>query len=358
VVFGVDRMRAEDQPRVRLAICVDSPDLDEALARAVERTDLFAIVGRARNISELAGVVHTDLPDALLIDDRLGAGDVEAMLARVTVGRPLKTLVVVTDEATEKRRTRESPGLFFIAISTVLAKGLAAKSHVSHQLHVLAEGCGSKRHTIPTDILVETVERRQTLAGQVGVREEVVTLGTWPLDLIVLVGGAGNDELLADLVSRTTVLPVPVLVALRPYAAVEPRLWANARVPVRHVVDVLPLREAEGFLVAPRTGAVSLSPDALRGVPGSEPLQIVDLVRSTGALQSGALTVLLSDAENDAALALGAALDAGAVGAVLDPSACPRSTGPQTALRWGSKLVTLSPAELQWLLANAVPRRT
>ena len=171
-------------------------------------------------------------------------------------------------------------------------------------------------------------------------------------------GGKGNEALLIDLMERVTELSVPVLVALRPYAALKPIAWTAAKVSVTHLDEDVPLSRAEGFLVAPRTGEVRLSPDRIRVVPGHTPMLVVDLVRSTGALQSGALTVQLGDSETDAAIAMAGALDAGAVGAVLDPATTEHTAGPEAALSWGRGLVALKPAELAWLLGNAVPRRT
>jgi hypothetical protein len=353
-------MRAPDQPRVKIAICAEAGPLSDAIERALLRSGAFEVVGMSSSATELAGLVHTYLPKAVVIDEHMGGGDVAKTLSRVTTGRPIRALVLVDDEATEiRRKSTAGPNLDFLARPTLIKKGLAARSHVAHTLGDLAQACGgSPKDTIPTDLLVEAVERRQALAKTAGIRVELATLGSWPLDLIVLVGGRGNEGLFAELMQRVTELSVPVLVALRPYAALKPMAWGGANVSVTHLDEDVPLSRAEGFLVAPRTGAVRLSPNAIRVEHGHEPLLVVDLVRSTGALQSGALTVQLGDDETDAAIAMAGALDAGAVGAVLDPSATEHPAGPSAALSWGRGLVTLKPAEIAWLLGNAVPRRT
>lgn len=352
-------MTSVAQSAVRAAIAVDSPELHEAVVKALDRNGAFELVGSAINVTELAGVVHTELPDVLIVDALLGGGDIETTLARVCAGRPYKALVLVEDERTEKRQNaRGSNSVVSLAKPSLLARGLAAKTHVARYFNELAELDSGMRRTIPTDILIESVERRQSLAGKAGVRDDVAVLGTWPLDLIILVGGRGNESLLTDLISRVTLLPVPVLLALRPGAALDRRAWTGLRVPMRYLTSPLSLRLAEGFLVTPTSGSVRLSPDAIKAAPGHDPLEVADLVRSSGALQSGALTVQLSDESTDAAEALAGAVDAGAAGAVLDPRACAEQAGPQAALAWGQRLTVLSPSELLWLLVNAAPRRT
>lgn len=353
-------MLAPDQRPVKIALCVESGELREAIERSLGRSGAFEIVGAAASADELAALVHTYLPAAAVIDERLARGDVTTMIATVTTGRPLRALVLVEDEATEIRRTRTGgPSLEFLARPTLVKKGLAARSHVAHTLGRLAEACGgTPRDTIPTDLLVEAVSRRQSLAGKAGIRVELATLGSWPLDVIVLVGGKGNEKLISEVVRRVRALEVPVVVALRPNAALPLTAWAGTKVPVTHLTESVPLSRAEGLLVAPRTGSVRFSPNAIRVEPGHEPLLVVDLVRSTGALQSGALTIQLGDSETDAALAMAGALDAGAIGAVLDPAMTEQPAGPSAALSWGRGLVTLTATELVWLLGNAVPRRT
>jgi hypothetical protein len=345
---------------VRTALCVTDVTTREAIARALERNGGFEVVSRVASAAELADVVHTQLPDVFVVDATVGGGDVQRTLSEISAGRPFRALVLVDDERPAAHRGRSQTrgtSMAYLPKTKLLGAGLAAKSHVSRCLSELAESDDLSRHTIPTDLLVETVERRQTLAGEVGIRDAVTTLGTWPLDLILLVGGTGNEGLVTDLVRYVNDLPVPVLVAMRPYASLEPATWRDAQVLVRQLDGPVNLRLAEGFLVAPRHGQVRLAPDAISVTPGLHPLSVADLIRSTGALQSGALTILLSDKETDSANALVAAMNAGAVGAVLDPASCTRADGVEAALELGGELARLSIPELRWLLANAVPRR-
>lgn len=343
---------------MRTALCIDDVPTREAMARALERNGAFEIVSRVRSADELADVVHATLPDVFVVESTVTGADVHRTLAQISAGRPFRALVLVDDERQAQRNTQtRGAALAYLPKATLLQAGLAAKSHVSRCLSELAARDDLGRQTIPTELLIETVERRQGLAGELGIRDAVTTLGTWPLDLILLVGGVGNEKLLASLVRNIDDLPVPVVVAMRPYASLDASTWRSARVLVRRLDAEVELRSAEGFLVAPRHGQVRLSPSAIRVTPGLQPFSVGELIRSTGALQSGALTILLSDKETEGANALIAAMNAGAVGAVLDPAACERAEGVQAALSLGGELASLSVKELRWLLANAVPRR-
>lgn len=341
-----------------MVLCSSDDAILTAARSAILNSGFYELVGEASSLAELAGVLQGEYPDVVVVDDAVLGSNVAGAMHYAGAGRPVPALVLVASEAAEA----ETPGRLgetatALGRDVLLSEDAVSQNHVWTRLMDLAESVTGERKTQTGRALLEAIERERRRAEYANVRPEVVTLATWPADLILLVGGRGNEPLIREAIEYVTTPSVPILVALRPEGALSASVWSQARADVTHISSSMALRRAQGILVAPIAGQVIVTADELSYRPSRSGLALVPLITSMASLQSRALTVLLGDHDTDLATALSSIVRAGGITAAIDPTTAPAPRGPTAARQWGSARFSLRVNELVWLLNHAVPRR-
>lgn len=79
----------------------DHEVLVASLAQALEAEADVRVVGRAGTLERAAALIVSELPDVLLLDDRLPDGDGVSAIPRLRALRPSMAVVVLTASAAE-----------------------------------------------------------------------------------------------------------------------------------------------------------------------------------------------------------------------------------------------------------------
>lgn len=341
-----------------MALCSADPAVLDATRTALLDSGFYELVGEAGNLAEFAGIAQGEYPDVVIVDDRVLGANVAGAMHYAAAGRPIPTLVLVDSEAAEADKPgRLGDNASALGRDVLLSADAISKNHVWTRLMDLAESVTGERKTQTSKTLLEAIERERRRAEHSGISPEVVTLATWPADLILIVGGRGNAPILGEVIQYLTTPNVPVCVALRPDSALPQSEWEGARVEVTHLNGPAQIRRAAGILVAPVAGQILVTADEIQHRPGRAGLALVPLIGSMASLQSRALTILIGDDDTDLATALSSIVRAGGITATIDPKITSSPRGPSAALQWGSARFSLRINELVWLLNHAVPRR-
>jgi chemotaxis response regulator CheB len=347
-----------DARKARAVLCIKDAKTKAALLGALDRCGFFDVVGEAKNGSELELVLHDEYPDVVMVDTAVTGKGVEAFLLEASAGRPIPALALEKTETSSKRsRKSRKWKIYKLGKDVLLNTDLLSQNHVWARLLALADQVTAVRHTQTATRLDEMIKAERIRARHSGQRPEIVTLATWPLDLIVLAGGLGADEQLARVLPGVPACRVPVMIAVDGSARLDTRVFDLAKTPVDLLRTTVSVRRSSGLVVCPATGRVSVSPEDIVIEPTDEPLSAAATVTSAGALGSGVLLVQLSDDQTAVAQAAATILNGGGIVVAINADECKSPDGSVAMSGWDYASTRITLDELTWLLSHAVPRR-
>lgn len=344
--------------RSRVLIYTTRADVRDALAAALGRTALWEVIGHAADPAQLAGLLEVDSPDLVVLDEDLCGGDPLGTLSAATTGRRPPALVLVDTDPPASRAIVGERRVGFLGKDLLLRGGLVATNHVWARLVAMSDLVPTRRRTQTANSLMEAIRRARVGQRHRDQRPQVLTVASWPLDLVVLVGGRGSGAVLTEVLGRLTLTPVPVLVAIPESEIPAPSVRAALRVPVEDLVAPLELRCARGVLLAPPGTHARVDGELIvleRGAATTD--EVLDTIASCGQLHSGGLTVLLSGEDTELAVALAGPVNEGGVVTVVEPTSAPQPAAAAAAAEWGLVAFSLSIDELVFILGRAIPRR-
>jgi chemotaxis response regulator CheB len=342
--------------QARAVLCVRPGEVGDRIRRALKGSGFFDIVAETVDAPGLTDQLQLDYPDVVIVDEDLCDGFPEMFLMQVTGGRPVPALVLTATEAVNKGSSGKMK-VSRLGKDVLLKDDLLSKNHVWARLLAVAEGVTSSKHTQTATKLEEMVRAEIARARHSELRPEVTALATWPLDLIILVGGEGSQETLEKLFERLSgVGRVPVLIAVDGDHMVNQRGFETPRLRVERLEGSTELRKTEGFLLAPPDGVVTISPTSVDLEANFDTFDVGHTLTSAASLQSGVLAVLIAG-EADLAMALGSVVNATGLAATLDPTDSAHGDGPQAALTWEVVDAALTLSDLAWIIEHAIPRR-
>lgn len=347
-----------DARKARAVLCMKDAGTRTALLSALDRCGFFEIVAEAASGSELEVILTDEYPDVVIVDTAVSGRDVQSFLLEAGGGRPVPALALEDTETPAKRRRKSRKWKIHRLGKDVLRKtDLLSQNQVWARLLALADQVTAVRHTQTASRLDEMIKAERIRARHSGQRPEIVTLATWPLDLIVLAGGVGADQQLAQIFAELPTLRVPVMVAIDGSAKLDTRVFHIAKVPVDLLSKTTSLRRSNGLIVCPVTGQVSVSSEDILIEPTDAPFSAAATVTSAGALGSCVLIVQLSDDKTDVAQATATVINGGGLVIAVEPDECAAPDGPIAAVEWDHTSTVVTVEELAWLLTHAVPRR-
>lgn len=338
-------------------MCVADLATRDAMSSALKRCGFFEVVGEARDADELGEQLHMEYPDVVILDTAVSGEAVEAFLLDASAGRPVPALVLQPRETGKRAKSSGRWSITRLGKDVLFKQDLLSRNHVWARLLALADQLTASRHTQTATKLDEMIKAERARARHSGHRPEVVALATWPLDLILLCGGRGSDEVLGSVLAKLATTRVPVLVVVDGEHPLDERRHLTPRIPVQSLDQTVSVRRASGFLLAPANGIVTVGTEDIHLEQSHDPLSAAASVTSAGALHSGLLTVLLSDDGTSTAMALGSVLNAGGLVATLEAAEAPGPEGPVAAMTWQVAKTALRIDELAWVIEHAVPRR-
>jgi DNA-binding NarL/FixJ family response regulator len=105
--LGATRMSAArtrpDAP-VRVVLVEDSLPVRHRLRQLLEEHGRIDVVGEAATLRTAREVIHAESPDAIVLDLSLDDGDGSALLAEVKRASPARTVIVLTNNASDSIR--------------------------------------------------------------------------------------------------------------------------------------------------------------------------------------------------------------------------------------------------------------
>jgi chemotaxis response regulator CheB len=353
----------DDRPHqnlIRAALCVHTQEAEQRLTKMLEELGHFDITGITHTAEELTSLCHAVFPDLIVIDEDVAPYNVEAVLGEARAGRPVPCVVlgIPKPERPKKRRANvraSSTNLLWLDRQALVGSNEGPRTQLQTRLLMLAAELTSAKRTQTNRSLQDAIRMVRVRARHTDARPEVVTLGTTPLNLVLLAGDRSSVQPIAKILSQVGSLRVPVVLALRDLNADDRvALEAAARVPLTWLSESARIRRTSGLIAA--TGDLTVTPELL-AVKADQTVDIARVVSSMSSLAEAGLTILLSDEATDGAYALDAVRDARGFSAVLDPDACPSRTAADAALKAETAGLVVSLDEIAWLVIHAVPRR-
>lgn len=323
-----------------------------ALLRALADSETFDVIAVAPQRELFVSLCFPLYPDMIIIDEAAAGDDLDALTEYVAQGRRIVPFVLTT--------TRE-PAPYGEKVSTLSVRelhrsGSDARRAVQTALFAAATPIMTSKRTFLADELQAHARQLQELAESGEVRNEVLNLAAWPLDLILIVDDGSNIPRLAASLSEIETIPVPVLVAFEgdlgdgyvELSNVAPKI-------VRRLREPTSIRNMTGVFVTPKDRHVQLWNENVHVGEGA--LDFEYLIGSMGWLKSGGLTMVLSSDEPARAKSLGQVASHGGLVAMLDPKYSKRTKAAEAAAEAAPSALMLSPDEVVWLLQYALARK-
>lgn len=318
-----------------------------ALADA-EHFDVVCVAPRQDLFVPLAMQLY---PDMIIVDDAGAGGNVEELGRYIAQGRRMVP-VLVTARGTETVGADVS----VINIKLLHRSDSAARAEVQTALFAAATPIMTSKRTLLADELEAKADQLRAMAVAGDVRQEVMKIGSWPLDLILVLDDGSNLTLVAKVLGKVSALPVPIVVAFESgHGDGYMELSNVAPTLVKRLTAPIGVREMQGVYVVPVDQQVQLYNEILHVAPG--PRDCNTLLASMGWAKSGGLTISMSCADEGRATVLEGVAKHGGIVAVLDTPYCqhPQATVATRDTEVPPQL--LAPGELEWLLQYALPRK-
>jgi len=345
---------------IRAAVCMHTDDAETRLTKMLDELGHFEIAGITRTAEELVSLCHATFPDIIMIDEDVAPYNVEAVLGEARAGRPIPCIVLGIPklERPKKRRANvraSGTNLLWLDRQALVGPNEGPRTQLQTRILMLAAELSSAKRTQTNRSLQDAIRMVRVRARHTDARPEIVSLGTTPLDLVLLAGDRSSVGPIGKVLAQVGSLRVPVVMALRDLTADDKvALEAAARAPLNWLSESARIRRTSGFNVA--TGDLTVTPELL-AVKADQPMDTARMIASMSGLAQTGLTILLSDAATDGAYALDAVRDARGSVAVLEPEACPSRNAADAALKAETASLTVSLDEIAWLVIHAVPRK-
>jgi chemotaxis response regulator CheB len=348
--------------KIRTLVCLASETGRKGLLEVLADESDFEVVAVVDDGEEAVASRKRLSPDLLVLDDVSPSHTAEKVAEANRFHAPVPTLIFCEEAGSRKPDTTTPHGrmISYMDIGLLDRDDEFARTHLRGRLHSLASRSSVRRRTQTLRSLEDMVGRIRDEAARAQIPERVTQMSSWPLELIMLVGGPGSEELLRRTFGDVEALPVPVLVVLdeetRRNLAPEERFDAPEDLEFHSTLDSTLLHGASGILLAGEDGCVRIV-DSMIEVMGSQPPDVFESIRSMASLGPQGLTVLFSGDDSAFATALGTVANENGLTAVIDPEECLLDGAAKAALRWEVTDLALSPRELGWALGNALSRR-
>lgn len=334
-----------------------NPEQRGPLAAVLEQAEDFEIVETLHDAREAAVRRAEYGADLLIIDEQVAGLDDDTTRRRLVEEAPVPTLFLVSDADEHNAQTQ---AVTRVDRELVARDDAFSRSHLVARLHTLASKCAEQKRTVTSRSLSEALERARSTAQRMGMSAVTTQLASWPLDLVLLVGGQGSIAQLRELLPVIASVPVPILIALSPeeQASISgrDRLGLEPHVDMEALSRPVLIRHAHDVMVATVNSSIRIVEDAIQVGPGR--LELPALINSMAAIGSCGLTVLLSSEDESLANELAGAANADGLTVAVSPDDCRAPNAPRAALSWGITENVVSLNELGWLLGHTMPRRS
>jgi chemotaxis response regulator CheB len=335
-------------------------DAEKRLTKMLDELGHFEITGLTRNSEELVSLCHAAFPDLIVVDEDCAPYNVEAILGEARAGRPIPCVVLGIPklERPKKRRANvraSSTNLLWLDRQALVGPNEGPRTQLQTRILMLAAELSSAKRTQTNRSLQDAIRMVRVRARHTDARPEIVSLGTTPLDLVLLAGDRTSVEPVSRLLAEVGSLRVPVVIALRDLTDDDRvALEQAARIPLSWLTESARIRRTSGFNVV--TSDLVVTPELLT-IKSDQPQDTARTVASMSCLVEAGLTIVLSDQATDGAYALDAVRDARGFAGVLDPEACASRNAADAALKAETTGLVLSVDEIAWLVIHAVPRK-
>lgn len=323
-----------------------------ALLRALADSEYFDVVALAPRRELFVALCMPLYPDMIVVDDAAAAGDLQQLANEISQGRRMIPVLVSSGR-----------GVSVVAgdVTTLTVKQLhrsdsKARNDVQTALFAAATPIFTSKRTLLGDELEQHAAaiREQTESGNI--RREVMSMVSWPLDLILIVDDGSNMTRVAQLMRKIETLPVPVVIAFEwslgdgyvELSNVAPNL-------VHRLNEPTSVRRMEGVYIAPPDHQVQVWNENVHVSPGERNVEY--LLGSMAWLKSGGLSIVLSSNKPERATTLGQVAAHGGLVAMLDPAYSEGPEAGRAAAASATPPLMLAPDELRWLLSYALPRK-
>ena len=337
--------------KVKVGVCMEFRAARMSMLRVLASAEHFDVVCVAPRQDLFVPLAMQLYPDMIIVDDAAAGGNVEELGRYIAQGRRIIPVLV-----TSRGNDAAGPDVSIINVKLLHRSDSSARGEVEMALFAAATPIMTSKRTLLADELTAKAEQLRAMAVAGDVRQEVMRIGSWPLDLVLVVDDGSNLTLLAKVLGKVSDLPVPIVVAFESghgdgyveLSNVAPKLVHRLTAPIS-------VREMRGVYVVPPDRQVQLYNDMLHVAPGARDSNT--LLASMGWAKSGGLTISMSCADPGRAEVLeGVAKNGGIVG-VLDTPYCQHPEATVATRETEVPPQLLAPGEIEWLLQYALPRK-
>ncbi len=323
-----------------------------SLLRAMADSDYFDVVALAPRRELFAPLCASLYPDMIIVDETAAAGDVDALAAQISQGRRVIPVLVQSGQGVSVVGSDTTT----ITVKQLNRSDAKTRNDVQTALFAAATPIFTAKRTLLGDELEQhaALLREQTQSGNI--RREVMSIVSWPLDLILVVDDGSNMTRLAELVRDVQSLPVPVMLAFEwslgdgyvELSNVAPTL-------IKRLTEPTSVRHMSGVYIVPPTHQVQIWNENVHVTPGERNVEYT--LGSMAWLKSGGLSIVLSSNKEQRATTLSQVAAHGGLVAMLDPAYCEQAEAGRAAAGSDSPPLMLAPDELRWLFSYALPRK-
>lgn len=322
-----------------------------ALLRALADSEYFDVVALAPRRELFIPLCAPLYPDMIIVDDAAAGGDAESLADMIAGGRRIVPVVVSSGRGISVVNS----DVTMLTVKQLHRTDTATRNDVQTALFAAATPIFTSKRTLLGDELEQHAALLKDKAKRDNIRNEVMSVVSWPLDLILLVDDGSNVTRIGKTLKNLKDLPVPVVLVLETNEDGYGELEGVAPKLTKRMVEPTSVRRMGGLYVVPRNRRVQIWNENVYVAPGERDAEA--LLTSMAWLKSGGLSIVLSSANERHAETLGQVAAHGGLIAVLDPAFCENPEAGRATNEWQPPALMLAPDELRWVLSYALPRK-